>query len=206
MVVIAGIERNAVKRAGGRDAAQHVERPIAVERRDLDGDDIVDRGKAPPEIRAEDDAADRRLQIEADQRDLARDRLAMRDDLVFGGRFHRSEAEQARHDNRCRVRFAPRRSPAGSGRQGLRPWPSGRRSRRRRFPRQIPAPGGTCRPRGSRIGWCGRRPPGRRRRHRHNSVLSARWCLISSERFGIQRQRMRRESPCRPRSASVPPA
>ena len=52
VVVIAGIERDAVECAGGADAAQHVERAIAVERRDLDGDDIVDRGKAPPEIRA----------------------------------------------------------------------------------------------------------------------------------------------------------
>ena len=52
MIVIAGIERDAVQRAGGGDAAQHVERAIAVERRDLDGDDIVDRRKAPPELRA----------------------------------------------------------------------------------------------------------------------------------------------------------
>ncbi len=42
VIVIAGIERDAVERAGGGDAAQHVERAVAVERRDLDGDDIVD--------------------------------------------------------------------------------------------------------------------------------------------------------------------
>ena len=95
VIVIAGIERDAVERAGRRHAAQHVERPVAVERRDLDGDDVVDRSEAAPEIGAEDDAADRRLQIEADQRDLARHRLAMRDDLVLGRRFHRGEAEQA---------------------------------------------------------------------------------------------------------------
>src|ERR1700744_2294853 len=94
MVVIAGIERDAVERTGGCDAAQHVERAIAVEGSYLDGDDIVDCRKAPPEIRAEDDAADRRLQIEANQRNLARHCLAMPDDLVFGGRFHRCEAEQ----------------------------------------------------------------------------------------------------------------
>ena len=84
VVVIAGVERDAVERAGGGDAAQHIERAVAVERRDLDGDDVVDRGKAPPEIGAQDDAADRRLQIEADQRNFARHRLAMRDDLVLG--------------------------------------------------------------------------------------------------------------------------
>ena len=49
VIVIAGIERDAVERAGRCDAAQHVEGAIAVERRDLDRDDIVDRGKAPPE-------------------------------------------------------------------------------------------------------------------------------------------------------------
>src|ERR1700724_1414373 len=67
MIVIAGIERAAVERAGSRHAAQHIERAIAVEWRDLDRDDIVDLGEAPPEIRAEDDAADRGLQVEADQ-------------------------------------------------------------------------------------------------------------------------------------------
>ena len=45
VVVIAGIERDAVERAGGRDAAQDVERAVAVERRDLDGDDVVDLAK-----------------------------------------------------------------------------------------------------------------------------------------------------------------
>src|SRR5207253_11335666 len=42
VVVIAGRERDAVERARGCYAAQHVEGAIAVERRDLDGNDIVD--------------------------------------------------------------------------------------------------------------------------------------------------------------------
>src|ERR1041385_6001609 len=62
VVVIAGIERDAVERARARDAAQHVEGAIAVERRDFYGNDIVDCRKTFPEVRAEDDAADRRLQ------------------------------------------------------------------------------------------------------------------------------------------------
>jgi hypothetical protein len=95
MIVIAGIERDAVERAGSRHPAQHIERAIAVERRDLDRDDIVDLGEAPPEIRSENDAADRGLKIEADQRNFARYRPAMRDDLVFGRRFHRRQTEQA---------------------------------------------------------------------------------------------------------------
>ena len=80
VVVVAGVERDAVERARRRHAAQHVERAVAVERRDLDGDDVVDGGEAAPEIGAEDDAADRRLQVEADQRNFARDGLAMGDD------------------------------------------------------------------------------------------------------------------------------
>src|SRR5712664_2946320 len=96
MVVIAGIERDAVERTGGGDTAQHVEGAVTIERRDLDGDDVVDSRETPPEIRAEDDAADGRLQIKANQRNLARHRLAMGDDLVFGYGFHRGETEQAR--------------------------------------------------------------------------------------------------------------
>ena len=170
VVVVAGIERDAVERAGSGDAAQHVERAIAVERRDLDGDDIVDRGKAPPEIRAQDHAADRRLQIEADQRNFARDRLAMGDDLVLAGRFHRGEAEQpgmiadAARDLGFRDRLPGRAGKAGDQRQ--RPLRSSLPPSRR----PAPAPAGTARRRGSRIAWCGRRPRARRRRRRCNSA------------------------------------
>ena len=55
VVVIAGVERDAVERTGGGDAAYHVERAIAVERRDLDRDHIVDLGEALPELCVEDE-------------------------------------------------------------------------------------------------------------------------------------------------------
>ena len=61
------------------DAAHHVERAVAVERRDLDRHDVVDRREAGPEIGAEIEAADRRLQVEADQRDFLGDRPAVLD-------------------------------------------------------------------------------------------------------------------------------
>jgi hypothetical protein len=96
VIVIAGVERDAIERAGGRHSAQYIERSVAVEWRDLDGDDVIDGSEAAPEIGAEDDASDRRLQVEADQRDFSRHRLAMRDDLVLGSCLHRREAEQAR--------------------------------------------------------------------------------------------------------------
>src|ERR1700722_1869447 len=96
VVVIAGIERDAVERACGDNAAQHIERAVAVERRDLDGDHIVDGSETLPEIRAQNYATDRRLQIKPDQRNLASHRLAVGDDLVLGCGFHRGEAEQSR--------------------------------------------------------------------------------------------------------------
>ena len=46
VVVVAGVERDAVLGAGVDDAAHHVERAVAIERRDLDRDDVVDRGEA----------------------------------------------------------------------------------------------------------------------------------------------------------------
>src|SRR5205085_7308624 len=76
VVVVAGIKRYSIERACGRDTAQHIERAVAIERRDLDGDDIVDQREAPPELGAENDTADRRLQIKPDQRNFARHRLA----------------------------------------------------------------------------------------------------------------------------------
>ena len=172
VVVIAGIERDAVERAGGGDAAQHIERAVAVERRDLDGDDIVDRCKAPPEIRAQDDAADRGLQIEADQRNFARHGLAMRDDLVFGGRLHRRQAEQPGMVADAARGLALRRRPAASDRRGPRPSPAAAWSSWPRSPRPVPAPACRGRRRGSRIAWCGRRPQGRRRRRRCSSATA----------------------------------
>src|ERR1700704_2508476 len=145
MVVIAGIERDAIERARGGYTAQDVERAVTIERRDLDGDDIVDSCKTPPEIRAENDAADRRLQIKADQRNFARHRLAMGDDLVFGCGFHRGEAEQPRviTDAARDLRFScglPRRA----GQPGDPPprlfW-SGRRGLRRQFQHRPVQPG-----------------------------------------------------------------
>src|ERR1035437_2930848 len=42
VIVVAGIERDAIEGISGGDAAQDVERAVSIERRDLDGDDVVD--------------------------------------------------------------------------------------------------------------------------------------------------------------------
>src|SRR5882762_9210140 len=85
VIVVSGIERDPVERACRVDTTQHVECAVAVEGRDLDGDHVVDFRKAPPEIRAQQNAANRWLQVEADQRYLARDGLAIGDDLDLDG-------------------------------------------------------------------------------------------------------------------------
>jgi hypothetical protein len=48
VIVVAGIKRDALGSVRLDDAAHDVEGAVAIERRDLDGDDVLDRGKAPP--------------------------------------------------------------------------------------------------------------------------------------------------------------
>jgi hypothetical protein len=50
VVVVAGVEGDAILGLGVRDAEGDVERAVPIERRYLDGDDIVDGGKARPEV------------------------------------------------------------------------------------------------------------------------------------------------------------
>ncbi len=66
VVVVAGVERNPAARVS--DRADHVERLVPVERRDLDRDDILQLGKPPPECVREDPAAHGRLEIETHDR------------------------------------------------------------------------------------------------------------------------------------------
>ena len=94
MVVVAGVERDPLLGARRDHAADDVERAIAVERRDLDRDDVVERGEARPERRRQIEAADRRLQVEADQRQLDGDGGAMVDDLLLARALPGGEAQQ----------------------------------------------------------------------------------------------------------------
>ena len=66
-IVVAGVQRDVVA-TGVDDGADDVERLVAIERRDLDGDDARDLGEAAPERVAQRTAAYRRLQVEADDR------------------------------------------------------------------------------------------------------------------------------------------
>ena len=94
MIVVAGIERDPLGGARLHHAAHHVERAIAIERRDLDGDHVLDGRKAAPERHRQDETADGGLQVEPDQRNFARDRLRMRDQFVLARALERGEREQ----------------------------------------------------------------------------------------------------------------
>ena len=108
VVVVAGVERDAVGGTGLDHAAHHIERAVAVERRDLDRHDVLDRREAAPERHRQHDAADGRLQIEADQRNFARDRLAHARSARPRSRPAWRRAKAARRDSRGRARSAPR--------------------------------------------------------------------------------------------------
>ena len=78
-VVVPRVERDVVA-PGIDDGPDDVERLVAVERSDLDGDHRGNFGEASPEGIRERPAADRRLQVEADERDAGGDGLAVRDE------------------------------------------------------------------------------------------------------------------------------
>src|SRR5262249_29544734 len=92
MVVVAGVERDTFLSFRGDDTANDIEGGVAVERRDLDRDHIVDRRETSPEPAAECDAAHGRLQVETDQRHFASNSDAMLDQLVLRRALHCGEA------------------------------------------------------------------------------------------------------------------
>src|SRR5690348_12473671 len=65
VVVVAGVQRDVAGPSRLDDGADHVDRRVPVERRDLDRDDAVDLGERPPEVEAEAPVADRGLDVEA---------------------------------------------------------------------------------------------------------------------------------------------
>ena len=61
VIVVAGVEHDAVGRACGDDALEHVERAVAIERRDFNRNDVVESRERGPEINAEFAPTHRRL-------------------------------------------------------------------------------------------------------------------------------------------------
>src|SRR4051794_18048610 len=61
VVVVASVHRDFLVPPGLGDAVEDVERAVAIERRDLDPGDAIERGEATPEIARQHSASDRRL-------------------------------------------------------------------------------------------------------------------------------------------------
>ena len=85
VVVVAGVERNLAAASRFRHAAHDVERLVAIERRDLDGDDVGNPGELCPEGARQHASAHGRLQIKAEEGNFARDGFAMGKQLFVGG-------------------------------------------------------------------------------------------------------------------------
>ena len=101
----------AAARVGHR--AHHVQRLVAIERRDLDRDDVLDLGQPPPEREPQHPSADRRLEVEPDDRDHLGHPAAVGDDRVIARSRHaprlssprgsRSQAPVSASATACRV-------------------------------------------------------------------------------------------------------
>ena len=174
VVVVAGVERDVVAARLGH-GADDVERLVAVERRDLDGDDVLDLGEPPPERERQHAAAHRRLQVEAHDRQDLGDGAAVGDQLVVARRPSAPPGSAGRRGSPARAAAPPRASPAASRRRCRRCEPAARAARHLRasIPRQpAPAPARTGRAPGRewRTASCARPPPRRPRPRRRNSA------------------------------------
>ncbi len=118
VVVVAGVQRDAVLGARRDHAAHDVERAVAVEGRDLDRDHVVDGGEAAPEFHRQRDAADRGLQVEAHQRNLARPRRRNAPPARRPTRPSSPRATACRRDSRAPARCRASASPAPCGPTG----------------------------------------------------------------------------------------
>ena len=119
VIVVAGVEADALFGVRFGDAAHHVERTVAIERCDLDRHHVVDLRKAAPEPRAERDPADAGLQIEADERNLVGHLAAMRDQSIVALALECGEAHEpgviTQPYGRARFAHGLRRAPAHPG-------------------------------------------------------------------------------------------
>ena len=172
-VVVARVERDVVAAALGH-AAVDVQRAIAIERRDLDRDDALDVEEAAPESAIEDAPADRRLQVEAEDRNDVGDAAAVLEERRVVGVAQRAKAEQRGvvAERRRELRFAsacarrpttPAISQRAAGRTRTSPAPCAAASSSTGSSRPTAA-------RESRTASCARRPRCRRRRRRSSSA------------------------------------
>ena len=176
VVVVAGVERDVVA-AGLGDGADDVERLVAVEGGDLDGDDVLDLHEPPPERERQHAAAHRGLQVEAHQRQNLRHGAAVGDQLVVAGASSSPPGSASRHGSQARGAARPRASLAASRRRCRRCEPTARAARHRRGPALRQRVAGRARTgRGSGREWrtasCARPPPRLPPRQPRNSAAA----------------------------------
>src|SRR5262249_6412841 len=94
VVVVARVERNFVCAAGFGEGANDVDRLIAIEGRDFDGDYVFDAEKLSPEFVRQDAASDRRLKVEAHHRENGGDRFGVLEEVGNGFVLQRGKAEE----------------------------------------------------------------------------------------------------------------
>ena len=170
VIVVAGIERDAVGRARFDHAAHHVERTIAIERRDLDcrphSRSRQSAARTTPAARSRRRrAADRIRPAESRARRYGRAR-SVRLRSALHGRKRKKAGVIAKATRDLRLLDGLRRA-AGEPRDH---HDGAASSSRPRCAWPSRAPAGKARPRGSRTAWCERRPQGRPRRRRDSSV------------------------------------
>ena len=95
VVIIARVERD-VSPAAVFDRVDDIECLVAVERRDLDGDDVVNFGEFLPKRAWEHFSAHGGLEVKSDDGDDLRDFAAVSDHFGLGGRFEGGEAQKGR--------------------------------------------------------------------------------------------------------------
>src|ERR1017187_6745697 len=93
VVIVAGVKGQVVA-AGFGDSANDVERLVAVEGGEFDGNDVFDLQEAPPECEWQHTTTHRRLQVETHYGQNLRHSSAMRDQLVVASALHRRQAQQ----------------------------------------------------------------------------------------------------------------
>ncbi len=77
MVIIAGVQGDLVGATGVRYRPHHIERLIAVERRNLYGDNVLDFDQLAPKLVRQDASANTTLQIKPDHRNNRGNRAGM---------------------------------------------------------------------------------------------------------------------------------
>lgn len=92
-IIVAGVEGDVVA-TGVDHRADDLEGLVAIKRSDFDREDVFDGSEAGPKIEGEDAATDSGLEVEADERKLLGNGLAVREDFGFGLVVKRRKAKQ----------------------------------------------------------------------------------------------------------------